>query len=71
VGEANVLAGAPAVLCYTFSATSSQTCTWSDGSDSERIAVHVDYGPVVDAILALLLIVLVVRFTVKLVRIYI
>ena len=33
--------------------------------------MHVDYGPVVDAILALLLIVLVVRFTVKLVRIYI
>ncbi len=70
VGEANVIAGAPAVLCYTYPVSSSTSCLWSDGVDSERVYVHADYSPVVDAFLALLLIVLVVRFTVKLVRIY-
>ncbi len=69
VGEANVLAHLPAVLCYSFSPTSSQTCEWTAGSQSQRISVYMDYSPVVDAVLAVLLIVLVVRFTVKLVRI--
>jgi len=71
IGEANVVAGAPAVLCYTVPVSSSTSCVWSDGKDAEKIFIHEDHSTIVDAALAVLLIVLVVRFTVKLVKIYI
>jgi hypothetical protein len=69
VGEANVLARTPAVLCYAYAPTSSTHCVWTDGIDEERVTIHTFPNALVDAILAILLVVLVVRFTVKLVRI--
>ncbi|NPA76306.1 MAG: hypothetical protein GXN93_00950 [Candidatus Diapherotrites archaeon] len=70
VGDANILAGAPAVLCYTFPAQKPLSCYWVAGNERESVHVYIDYSDIINAVLAVLLVVLVVRFTVKLVRIY-
>jgi len=70
VGERNALARVPTILCFDYAPVSSVVCYWDDGTG--RVPVRVDVFPhrIFDAVLAVLLVVLIVRFTVRLVKVY-
>ncbi len=70
VGERNVVANVPAIVCYDYAPRESTTCVWSDGTSASSVKIDVFPSTLVNALLAVVLVVLIVRFTVRLVRIY-
>ncbi len=70
VGEQNVLASTPVILCYEYVPRSSTTCVWSDGKDEASVRIDVFPNKVIDALLTVLLVVLIIRFAVRLVKVY-
>ena len=70
MGEQNVVAHAPIILCYEYVPSEPITCVWSDGRNESSVRIDVFPNKIVDALLAVLLVVLIIRFAVRLVRVY-
>ena len=69
VGEKNVAARLPVILCYHYAPGGSTTCTWVEGENRAEVRVDVFPHALLDAVLAVLLVALVVRFSVRLMRV--
>ncbi len=65
VREWNVPARVPLILCANVSVPKSVVCKWSSGSSVAYTTVRVDYDAFWNAILAVLAVVLIIRFAVK------
>lgn len=65
-----VPAGAPVTLCFTIVGDRSKLCTFSLGEERAYVYVRVVPRSLLSAVLAVLLVVLIVRFASKLTRIY-
>ena len=69
VGEQNVVGSTPVILCYEYVPKSSTTCVWSDGKDEASVKIDVFPNKIINALLAALLVVLIIRFAARLVKI--
>ena len=65
-----VPAGAPVTLCFTMEGDRSKLCTFILGEERAYVYVRVVPRSLLSAVLAVLLVVLIVRFASKLTRIY-
>ncbi|MDN5358437.1 MAG: hypothetical protein PWP76_280 [Candidatus Diapherotrites archaeon] len=70
VDEKNIPANVPTVLCFEYAPRETVSCVWSDGANEKTVRIDVFPHAIVDAVLAVLLVVLVIRFAVRLVKIY-
>lgn len=71
VGEQNVVANVPMIVCYHYTPRDTTTCTWVQGSNQASVRIEVFPHVLFDAVLAVLLVVLIVRFAVRLLKIFV
>ena len=65
VGEWNAPARVPVILCANVTTESSTVCRWIAGSSTAYTVIRADYSPIWDAVLAVLAVLLIIRFSVK------
>ena len=65
-----VPAGVPVTLCFTVVGDASKLCTFTLGEETAYVYIRVVPRSLISAVLAVLLVVLIVRFASKLTRIY-
>ncbi len=70
VGKQRIAANIPTIVCYDYVPQKSTTCVWSDGGSETTVKIDVFPHRILDATLAVLLVVLIIRFAVRLVKIY-
>jgi len=70
VGEGNLAPDHPHILCYNYAPGESTSCTWIQESNRAEGRIDVFPHSLFDAVLSVLLVALIIRFSVRLLKLY-